>query len=124
MSAKKKNEVVNVIKIKPYPITASLFTSETQPPLSMSILRLTDVGFQAEVANTFFKVGVIYKVDFTIPYSNHRITEQVKVVKTMDRYLDDKATIKGYLVEMHFIKLNLQNTKAIKKFTVDINQKL
>ncbi len=144
MGAKKINPAVVVKKVKPYPIPVSIFKSEnldpqstpTTPPANTNnqsqagqpilgrIVKLTTIGFQVEVSSSSFYVGQNHQVEFSLPLSNVSIKSNVKVIKTMDRFKDEKATIKEYLVEMHFSNLSKPQIQAIKKFEMDINQKL
>lgn len=123
MNAQKKEPVL-VKKIRPYPIEAKVLKSETTPPIVGQILRITKIGFQMEVDKIMFSVGETWKAVFTLPHSQVTITEPVKIVRTMDRYKDEKATTKSYLVEMHFLNLDPLNLKAIAEFEKAINQKL
>ena len=71
-----------------------------------------------------FSVGEIYLAEFTFPLLQKTITEKVKIVRTMDRFKDELATIKGYLIELHFLNLDPLNAKAILEFEYLINQKV
>ena len=122
--ARKLNEAVIVTKIKAYPIPVKVWLSETNPPLSGQILRVTKLGFQMEIQSTLFKIGEQYKVEFTLPLYNKTIAENIKIIKTMDRYKDSKATLKEYIIEMHFLSLSKEHEKAITQFETAINQKL
>jgi hypothetical protein len=114
---------VEVKKVKPYPIAAKVFKADTPAPIEGQILRVTQLGFQMEVTQLAFSVGNTYKAEFSLPLSQHVISENVKIVRTMDRFIDGKATVKGYLVEMHFLNISPMTAKAIKEFEIAINQK-
>ncbi len=124
MGAKKKENIVTK-KIIPYPIKVQIQNVEINStlPLQGQILRLTSVGFQMEFPQLHFSVGEVYKTELMIPHFQKKISENVRVVKTMDRYLDGKAKQKVYIVEMHFLKLGPINAKAIAEFELAINQK-
>jgi hypothetical protein len=122
MGARKKEQVL-VKRVRPYPIPAKVTKSETSPPIEGQILRVTKLGFQMEFVQLLFSVGEIYSAEFVIPFFEKTIKENVKIVRTMDRYLDQKATIKGYLVEMHFTNLSRENAKSIAEFESAINQR-
>ncbi len=114
---------VTVKKVKPYPIPTKIIKSDTAPAMDGLILRVTKLGFQMEVAQMLFSVNEHLIAEFALPLSNQTLRENVKVVRTMDHYKDDKAKIKSYLVEMHFLNLSAQHAKAIGEFMAAINQK-
>lgn len=124
MRKQQAKEAIVVSKIKPYPIPVKVWLVESTPPLLGEILRVTKIGFQMEVPEVLFKIGDQYKVEFTIPLQNRTITARTTIMKTMDRYKDAKATIKGYLIEMHFLSLSKEDERAIGQFETAINQKL
>ncbi len=124
MGKNNAKETLVVSKIKAYPIPVKVWLSETMLPVLGDILRVTKVGFQMEVPDVLFKIGDQYNVEFTLPYFNKTITEKIKIIKTMDRYKDAKATMKGYLVEMHFLSINKEHERAISDFERAIRQKL
>lgn len=124
MRKQQAKEVIVISKIKPYPIPAKVWLEDTALPLHGEIVRVTKIGFQMEIQDVLFKIGNQYKVEFTIPLQNKTITARTTIVKTMDRYKDNKATIKGYLIEMHFLSLSKEDEKAIAQFEKAINQKL
>lgn len=111
-------------KIKPYPIPIKVWLAESTPPLHGEIVRITKIGFQMEIQDVLFKIGDQYKVEFTIPLQNKTITTRTTIIKTMDRFKDSKATVKGYLIEMHFLSLSKGDENAIGQFEKAINQKL
>lgn len=118
-----KKDPVTAKRTRPYPILTKVIKAETIPPIEGQILRVTTLGFQVEMAQIGFSVGDFFTVEFTLPFSHHTIVEKVRVVRTMDRFKDEKATIKGYLVEMHFLHLSSLNARFIGDFTSSINQK-
>lgn len=124
MRKQQAKEASVISKIKPYPIPIKVWLVESTPPLQGEIVRVTKIGFQMEVQDVLFKIGDQYKVEFTIPLQNKTITARTTIVKTMDRYKDSKATLKGYLIEMHFLSLSKEDEKTIGQFEIAINQKL
>lgn len=124
MRKQQTKEVIVISKIKPYPIPAKIWLVDTALPLHGEIMRLTKMGFQMEIQGVLFKIGEQYKIEFTIPLQNRTITARTTIVKTMDRFKDNKATVKSYLIEMHFLSLNKEDERAIAQFERAINQKL
>lgn len=123
MSAKKLIQPIIVKKLKPYPIDIQIVKKDGTPPLNAKILRVNTVGLQMENENYLYKVGEEVTVTFVIPNFMHKIDEVMKVIKTTDRFKDDKAIAKAYLTELHFIHLDLMQTKKILEFTRAIRQK-
>jgi len=119
---KRLKENTNVTKVKAYPIPIKIWISEAAPPLFGQILRITKLGFQMEIQSTFFNIGNQYKVEFTLPLHNKTIIENIKIIKTMDRFKDSKATLKEYIIEMHFISLSKEHEKFINQFETAIKQ--
>jgi hypothetical protein len=144
----KTNPKVNIKKVQPYPISLKLEKAGVFS--DGKIVKLTAVGFMAEM-NNFFKVADQYKVAFDVPVVGESIQCSGKVIKTYDRYRDEDAAKKSidrikkpamtpgpanspgaapqapntkiHLVEIHFLDLTTKQKDTVKRFLVAIGQK-
>lgn len=115
---------VKVKKVSPYPIEAELVgTTENRKGL---IVKLTPNGFLIEVDSVSVRLGLEFKVKFTIPLTDRHIEELVKVVKVYDRQrppVEGEAKPQVYrLAEMHFLAISLAERKWIREFMIAISQ--
>lgn len=115
---------VKIKKVSPYPIQAKVFETETTPPHTGYILRLTTAGFLIQFNSDFFKVGENHICQFEIPVLHKLVRENVKVIKTYDRFeITENGKVKNYLVEFHFLNLKIDSKSDIVKFVSSIGQR-
>jgi hypothetical protein len=116
-----KSPVV-LLKVAPYPIEVSILRDGNPAPVKGSIVKLAEFGFLMRVgAELFYSVGETLTVDFVIPGSQHRLSSNTLVMKTYDAMAFSVAE-KLKMVELHFVNLSLEHTKAIRKYLVNSGQ--
>ena len=89
------------------PITAR---TADAPIATIDIVKLAPQGFIAKTGDTHLKVGQEFRISFLVPGTTTKITDDVVVIKTYDRYQE------GCLAEVHFKAPSKDGIKAIKAF--------
>ena len=109
--SKKKHpdEQVVVKKVRAYPIKGQLKSLSTGTSISMSIVKLTEIGFLAEVAPTAMQPGEKFDCNFEIPVMNHAIAGPVALMKLYHQGV-------FHLVEMHFMMIGEAERMRIQSF--------
>jgi hypothetical protein len=111
-----------VQKVNSYPIEILITRHNNPAPVKGSIVKLTEIGFLLRVAaDHFYSVGENQSVDFQIPVYHYKIQCPTLVMKTYDS-MAYSASEKLKIVEMHFVNLPQEHSKAIRKFLVNIGQ--
>lgn len=131
---------VKVKKVNAYPISAALTT--LMGPAQANILKLTLVGFIAEIKTPYLKVGEKLEVSFEIPVTHKQIKQQCVVIKLYNQWRppeDAKTPQEGantpapvdvpghkpgtvqHLAEIHFKPLTQDARRAINDFLKKIN---
>jgi len=108
-------------KISPYPFEGSLVGNGRT--VVIRVLKLTPLGFYADVAPGFVKVGEEFQCTMQIPVHLDTIVTQVKVMKTSDTFKDTPAGRQiQRLSELRFLSLGEGNLDAINRFISAIGQ--
>lgn len=112
---------VKVKRIIPYPFEASIEGGGRKLPIR--ILKLAYLGFFADVAPGFVKVGEEFTCVLEIPVLRDVIVGPVKVFRTADTFKDGPAGREIQRIsEFHFLALKESHREAIQKFLTAINQ--
>ncbi len=110
-----------VKKVSPYPFEATIEGNGRKLPIR--ILKLAPVGFYADVAPGFVKVGEEFNCVLEIPVLRDVIVGPVKVFKTADTFKDTPAGRQLQRIsEFHFLALQESHRDAIQKFLSAIGQ--
>lgn len=104
-------EKVIRVKVRPYPFEVLL---DRTPKIEKGqILRLTMIGFQADVGNGLFAVGEHLKFSFHMPADYGFVTGSCRVMKTLDRAIESGVL---RIVEFHFENLEHSMLSRVQKF--------
>lgn len=120
--SKLAGQKVVVKKVSPYPIAVQLGTST--PPVMAQILKLTSVGFMAELGKGVVQVGSELAVQFQIPVLGSQVAVRAKVMKTYDRYNPKGQPNIERMAEFHFLNLDDLQKESIKRFLTAIRQEM
>jgi hypothetical protein len=102
---------VQVKKIQAYPIAAVL--ALTKGPVPASILKLTPLGFLAEIATPFLQAGEKIEVSFDTPIHRKSVKEKCVVIKL---YAQHAGANVQHIAEIHFKPLSQDGHSAITGF--------
>ncbi len=120
-----ENKKVKIKKVSPYPIEVSL-KGEEPASINGKILKVTSLGFFADLAGKIFHLNTIYEVSFELPGIKRHILTKCKVIKYIDRSVpaegSAKATKVERLCEFHFLALSDEHNKRIEDFCRLIRQ--
>jgi hypothetical protein len=103
---------VVVKKVPAYPIAAQLKMNTAVG--KAGLVKLTQLGFLAEVDITNLIPGDKCDIEFTIPVLGHHIAEPIVVIKQYTRMNDSKTM--AHLIEAHFTNLSSTSKAKIKDF--------
>ncbi len=130
-----KDDVV-VKKVRPFPIPAQIKTA-SGATLPIQIVKLTTLGFLAEIAPSPLQPGEKFEVSFEFPVLHERLTETVVMVKLYQSWGATSAAPASpqpnpeadggnpsrrssigivQLIEMHFVGLSLQGRRNIDSY--------
>ena len=109
------------VKVSPYPIPLAISTPSG--PHKGNILKLTFIGFLAEVPDAFV-TGNKLDVQFILPVLGLEFKEPVVVIKVYDQYQGktDKGAEVYRLVEFHFRTIGQDAKEKIGRFLKKIGQ--
>ncbi len=116
-----------VKKVQAYPIRCK--ASVGNENLEIWIVKLTKIGFMAEVSDFRFRITEKVNAEFILPVMDYDISVDCSVVKVYDNYkvIQSKASAdkdsKVHLVEMHFRNISLEAQVNIASFCQRIGQK-
>lgn len=90
---------------------------EGKPPLKVSVLKLNDIGFMADVGAQILQTGGVLKVKLFLVGRLDPLVCAARIVKTYDRIQ------KKRIVEFHFLKSTLALRNEARSYTLAAKNK-
>jgi hypothetical protein len=113
-SSSSKSTGIAEKKATAYPIKGQLRLPASGSAMAMAIVKLTEIGFLAEVPPSGVKAGEKFECSFEIPVNHHPISTSLTLIK-----IYNQTTVQ--LLEMHFVALLEADRKQILNFLRSIN---
>jgi hypothetical protein len=107
-------------KIKPYPFEGRITTPGGLKPFE--VLMLSKDGVIARVNTLMLHVGDHYQIQFELPVLGRSVFTQVRIMKTYDKALDDRARKVERMAEFRFEKLSDDHKNYITSFLTAVGQ--
>ena len=120
---------VNVKRVKAFPIRAAIKTESAALPAL--ILKMTSLGFLADLGPFQPKTGAKMEISFELPVVHHNISSHVIVVKTYNQLGPGQvaptpgtpASNIHCIGEMHFRSLSDADREQLSKFLEQANRR-
>jgi hypothetical protein len=112
--------------IDPIPVTIEYSGQKLQG----FILKINPTGFLVELDKIPYRVGAILKVEFHVPETNEVVIEEVRAIKSYDKFFRTAPKAKlnegesgpqpKKLAELHFLKIKESTRQAVMKLLMSL----
>jgi hypothetical protein len=117
------DDQIIIKKVKPYPISAVMTSTEGKPQFNGEIIRLTPVGFQMRIGESTYHPGERWICSFTIPVMIEEISETMVVVKNVFMFDEKDKKKRLRILELHFKDPSERAKRLIHEFNLRVGQK-